>query len=341
MKLNFETIKGITCGAVRFAEEDGGIRFYRFTEEQEELYKPYRAVTDSYYHEKTFGGSNIRLVFRTDSKTLGLEISVREATTRSFFDLEVFADGKCVGNINNHKDIPFPAGDPKIPCPYGDFSGEFSLGEGEKLMEIFLPWSVTTALKSLTLEDGSFVTPVKRPKKLLIFGDSITQGYDIHQFSRHYTNRLAEMLNADPVSKAIGGEIFFPPLAEAKDDLEPDYITVAYGTNDFSKTDGSSFVADCRTFYASLRKHYPAAKIFAITPIWRKDRDKMPPFGSFDTVEEKIREAVAEIPGVTVIRGYEFVPQDTSLFSDLRLHPNDEGFEYYFAGLREQLRQYV
>ena len=339
MKLSFEQIKSVTCGAVRITQKDGIIRFYRFTEEQEALYKPYREVTQSDYYAKTFATGNIRLAFHTDSRRLSLEILTEKGVTRSFFDLEVLVDGKCVGTINNHKDTPFPAGNPKIKCPLGEFQKEISLGQGEKLVEIYLPWSVTTALKGLTLDDGSFVTPVKRPKTLLIFGDSITQGYDVHSISRHYTNRLAEALQADPVSKAIGGEIFFPPLAEAKDDLKPDYITVSYGSNDFSKTDGSTFDADCKAFYTALRKHYPNAKIFALTPIWRADENKETAFGPFHTVEQRIRAAVADIPDVTVIRGYDFVPHDTELFSDLRLHPNDEGFVYYFQNLWKELQK--
>lgn len=340
MKLSLEQIRAITCGAVRVTQEEEGIRFYRFTREQEHLYRDSQRQTDKNdLYEKTFSTSNIRLAFRTNSARLSLEILTRKATTRKFFDLEVLVDGRCIGTINNHKDIPFPTGDPRIKCPLGEFQKEFSLGQGEKLVELHLPWSVCTALTSLTLEEGSFVTPVKRPKTLLIYGDSITQGYDVHSISRHYTNRLAEALQADPVSKAIGGEIFFPALAELKDDLDPDYITVSYGSNDFSKTDGSAFDADCKAFYTALRKHYPNAKIFALTPIWRADENKETAFGPFHTVEQRIRAAVADIPDVTVIRGYDFVPHDTELFSDLRLHPNDEGFEYFFQNLWKELQK--
>ncbi|MBO5868732.1 MAG: SGNH/GDSL hydrolase family protein, partial [Oscillospiraceae bacterium] len=251
MKLNFEQIKEITCGAVSFAHVDGAVQFFRFTPAQEELYKPYREVTKSDYYSKTFGGSNIRLVFKTNSTRLGLNISVTKATTRSFFDLEVFVNGTCVGTINNHDDKPFPAGNPQFDCPLGDFSGEFCLGEGEKLVELYLPWSVCTLLKGMTLDDGSFVTPVKRSKKMLIFGDSITQGYDVHQYSRHYTTLLAEKLDADPVNKAIGGEIFFPDLSAIADrELKPDLITVAYGTNDWAgRQNAELFVTHVKSFF--------------------------------------------------------------------------------------------
>ena len=341
MQLTNEKIQEVTCGAVRFTQEEGGIRFWRFTEAQEELYKAYREELDCSFHTKTFTASNVRLVFKTDSAKLGMEILVSKGATRSFFDVEVLVNGKCIGTLNNHNDIPFPHGEPKTKYPLGAFQKEFDLGEGEKLVEVYLPWSVCTVLKSLTLDDGSFVTPVKRPKKMLIFGDSITQGYDVHSPSGHYTSRLAERLQADPVNKAIGGEVFFPPLAEAKDDFEPDYISVSYGSNDFKKTDGSRFDENCKAFYSALRKNYPNAKIFALTPIWRKDEDADVPFGAFSSVEERIRKAVADIPGIIVIRGYQFVPQNPDLFSDLRLHPDDNGFVCFGDNVLKAIEPYV
>ena len=39
MKLSLHQIKEITTGAVRITEENGAVHLYRFTEEQENLYK--------------------------------------------------------------------------------------------------------------------------------------------------------------------------------------------------------------------------------------------------------------------------------------------------------------
>ena len=65
MKLNYETAKKITCGAARVTEDDG-FRFYRFTEEQEEIYRKYR----SWFIEKTFSAPGVCLNFRTNSRNL-------------------------------------------------------------------------------------------------------------------------------------------------------------------------------------------------------------------------------------------------------------------------------
>ena len=50
MKLNIETLKKISRGAVRIEERDGYICFLRFTKAQEELYKGVK--TD--FYNKTF-----------------------------------------------------------------------------------------------------------------------------------------------------------------------------------------------------------------------------------------------------------------------------------------------
>lgn len=172
---------------------------------------------------------------------------------------------------------------------------------------MYLPWSVCPVVDEVSLDDGAYVVPVKPDKRLLAFGDSITQGYDALRSSVRYTSLLADKLQAEEFNKGIGGEVFFPALAQIKDDISPDYITVAYGTNDWSKKTEEDFKVRCREFYVALSNHYPQAKIFAITPIWRKDYQGERAFGSFEPVEKGIRAAVVNLPDVMVISGFDFV----------------------------------
>ena len=51
MKLNLEQIKAIATGAVRAEEANGAVRLYRFTKEQEEIYRQTKA--DLYYKTLT------------------------------------------------------------------------------------------------------------------------------------------------------------------------------------------------------------------------------------------------------------------------------------------------
>ena len=50
-------------------------------------------------------------------------------------------------------------------------------------------------------------------------------------------------------------------------------------------------------------------------------------------VHDLICQAVKDNPNATVIRGYDLVPHDPALFADLRLLPNDIGFDCYYENL--------
>ena len=61
-------------------------------------------------------------------------------------------------------------------------------------------------------------------------------------------------------------------------------------------------------------------------------------FGDFSKVEQDIRNAVMDIENITVISGFDFVPKDEKYFADLRLHPNDDGFECYAESLYNEIK---
>ena len=62
------------------------------------------------------------------------------------------------------------------------------------------------------------------------------------------------------------------------------------------------------------------------------------PFGDFKCVGEIIQKQAEEFGNTLVIQGFEFVPHNENLFADLRLHPNDKGFEYYFENLSKHIK---
>ena len=55
-----------------------------------------------------------------------------------------------------------------------------------------------------------------------------------------------------------------------------------------SVEDKETFKNNCREFYKNVSENYPNSKIFAITPIWRKDCCEEREFGEFKMVEETI-----------------------------------------------------
>ena len=121
--------------------------------------------------------------------------------------------------------------------------------------------------------------------------------------------------------------------------FEPDIITVAYGTNDWSQKEASIYIRRCTEFYEALCANYPNVPIFAITPIWRLDSCEEKKMGAFENTEKFIREVCASYKNVTVVNGLELFPRDTDLFADGRLHPNDKGFECYFENLYKKVKE--
>ncbi len=316
MKLKYEQVASVAQGAVRVCQIENGIQFHRFTEEQEKIY------ADSIFKGKETATAGVRLHFETDSKTLYMKVSTSEASSRMFFAHDLLVNGEYVDSLTNEGDRVF-----------GEFDKTFDLGEGVKTVCIHFPWSVCSILEELSLDDGSFVTPVKKEKKLIAFGDSITQGYDAKNPIHRYAANLADALGAEEINKAIGAEKFCPWLADLRDDFEPDYISVAYGTNHWHHSKKEEFMASSEEFYANLVKHYPNTKIFALTPIWRKDRTDITAFRDFEEIGELIQGIADKYDNITCVSGRYFIPEDDTLFSDRYLHPNDEGFKYYAENL--------
>jgi len=339
MKLNLDQIKSITTGAVCVEKEDDKIRFHRFTDQQEILYGRGGAEQNKTFNLRCVASAGIRFWFKTNSQTLKLKFEIREGSSRRYYSFDVFVNGKAVGYMDNFSSIPLPRNYTKVELPHGKAEKEFALGEGDKEVCVYFPWSVCPLLEELSLEEGAYVIPVKPSKKLLVFGDSITQGYDARRPSVRYASQLADKLQAEEFNKGIGGEVFIPALAEIKEDFAPDYITVAYGTNDWSKKTEEDFKVRCKAFFTALSQNYPDAKIFAITPIWRSDYKEKRAFGPFENVERLIREAVSPYQNITVISGFDLVPKSEDYFADLRLHPNDNGFVHYADNLYNKIRK--
>ena len=342
MKLSIEQIKEITLGAERVFSDGVETVFRRFSEAEEAAYAE-KNNGEQYYSElynRTFTTAGIKLSFRTNSKSIYIKFrAVDVMSSRTFFSLDIKSDGVPVGSINNFSGVSLPEKYDDVKLEFGEKEGRFELPEGDKTVTVYLPWSVDCRLEELSLDEGAYIRAAEKPDKVIIsYGDSITHGYDALCSVNRYMTKLSEKLGAVEYCKAIGGEIFFTALAERASVENPDYITVAYGTNDWNSVTADVFKENCKAFYEKISVKYPKAKIFALTPIWRADFREKRAFGSFDNVEKYISEAVKDLPNVTLVRGFDLVPHDTKYYSDLFLHPNDEGFSFYFENLYEQIK---
>ena len=340
MDLTLEQLRSIALGAVWVRQQDGGIVFSRFTDEQLALYDNTMIPYQANFHNTIRYNAGIQLSFRTNSRTLyiaGYFYKTREV--RRHFSIDVQVNGQYLGSLDNFSHKPIPVRYIDEPYEMGDYEKTFDLGEGEKLVQVHFPWSICPVFKHIALDEGATVVPVRPTKKILTYGDSITQGFDILRPCNRQMTKLAQLLEAEEFCKAIGGECFYAPLAKLGDDFTPDYIYVAYGTNDWGKKTYDDFIENCRGFFAGLRKQYPTVPIIVVTPIWRKIWQTEKEFGPFHSVEQGIRETVAAYDNIHVIRGFDFVPKDPTFYSDQSLHPNDAGFAHYTENLLKAVQE--
>lgn len=324
MRLSYNQICSVTLGAVRMEQTNGEIRFFRFSEQEQQMYHMRRE--ESWL--RSFATAGIRLEFDTDTSFLTFEAEIYPSTSRRFFTHSIFVNGERIGEISGV--LPDDVQKMRI-------KKQFVLAPGKKRISILLPWSVESRLLALELSDGAWLAPVKKARKLLSYGDSITQGYDAEKPENAYIVRLADWLNAELICKAIGGERFCPQLVQLCEVSDPDLITVAYGTNDWSLSGREEFLHDSRAFFRILANRFPDIPIIALAPIWRADIHRQTNVGNLAEIAAYYQSIAEDIGNMTVIDCMDFVPHASDCFRDLKLHPNDRGFECYANTLIERI----
>ena len=330
MKLTVTELKALLHGAIRTEQTpDGYLALYRFTEKQRAYYQSTNETKlRALFFEKSLASSNIRLTFQTNSPFFSFDFRTKKASSRKYYYFDVFVDGMLTVH-QGEEDVLEGAGNLQVSLP-----------EGEHLVSVYCPVLFSTEIANFTLADGATLSPVTLPRRILMLGDSITQGYDARFSSGSYANLLTDMLHATSVNQGIGGEVFNPDMLDSDLGFAPDLITVAYGTNDFSKCTKEDMRAAANEFYRRLRATYPGVKIFSILPIWRIDCTK-----AYDMRFEEAKQiarAAAEAVGAIVIDGTTLVPHMREFFADTKvLHPNELGFRFYTSALYAAMKPHL
>ncbi len=326
--IDTKIIKDCLQGSSYVLDSESGLEFHRFTKAEEAYYEG----CDLKRHLSTSG---IKLAFVTDSTILRIKTSIEFVTPTRYFSHDVFCNKRYIGSLRNFEDSDFPL---TLEGDYssGEFEGRFDLGEGQKEVIIYFPWSVKSVLKELSLDDTAFVKPIRPPSKMLVYGDSITYGASAAYPSSRPFAKLAEDLGAEEICKGIGGEVFCPSLIGADAESDVKYISVAYGTNEIDR-DFDDFKLRCEKFYEKLSDLYPDATIFALSPIWRGECETAEGLERIEKIEKTIKGTVKKHKNARFISGFDLVPNDEMFFADKTLHPNDEGFEHYYNNLKNKI----
>lgn len=317
MKLSFEQLASIARGVDRVEETPDGVQFFRMSASHKQYFLHYNNIEKA---NKTDSTAGVKLAFYTDSQSLKFSAKFTDGSSRLYAYFDICENGAMIAHGGSDKE--------------NEAQMEVKLLAGESLVEIYFPWSKGVIMTSFELDDGATVKPYARPKTLVAYGDSITHGYDAIYPSLSYVNRLGNLLDADVHNRGIGGDTFSPELVRRDTVENPDFVTVAYGTNDWSMCTLERFEQSARSFFALLHEKYPKSRIFAIAPIWRGDSERETAMARpISDVYHLLCEYTKEYDHIHVVNGWNFLPHLPEFFADKILHPNDQGFGPYAENL--------
>lgn len=338
MKLSFETIQSITIGAVTIRQDaDGGITLRRFTDEQAAVYNPTHG-----FFRSTMDTASIALDFYTDSDFLRFTADGLREKGENFVVFDLLVNGQLTQTLHFSHTGDQPA-DKHIP--YGPVGDTFYLPSGEKRITFCLPWGACARLLSVELSDGAFVRPCNYKYTWLAFGDSITHGAYASHPALTYVNQLSRMLDAKVYNFGIGGERFREKKIIPGSYPKCDFVTIAYGTNDYRHQTKEAFDVKMPSFLRQAAEAFPDVPIFVITPSWRnaEKNDKTWEMGrTLSEVRTLIAAEAAKYPNMHVVDGSALVPHCHDFFGDsTNLHPNDAGFAHYATNLYRAISPYL
>ncbi len=312
-----QDILDLLHGCCGFFDADGSPGFSRFTEDQLAFYKEYR---EQAYKVAGHSAAGIYLDFVTDAP----EISFRYKLYREF-GIELLNSG-----FDIWEDDRFGA-----HIAVSDSSDVMAVTYRRRSslpsrIRIYFPNGSIFLMDHFCFGDAK-PTPRKN-KKILFYGDSITQSAYIPNPSLSWYVNTAESLDAEYINRGIGSMIFEERSLPEVDDFQPDYVFVEYGANDLNKHPDQQTALDAA--HAWLKRVcilYPNARIIGITP------DFIYPHGYDETHWQRFYGycnhlyRIYQELHIPVIRGSSLLPDLDVMFREDHVHLNEAG-SAWFAG---------
>lgn len=307
-------------------DENGRVQLNRFSEKQRQTY----ALESQDWAMKTLSSASATFDFITDSDYIALKFDLFPGSSQKWGSIDLYVDGVFYANRF--------AGDLSIKLV------GFELPAGQHRVTVYFPWSAQTVISEVRLCDGASVIAVEKSMKLLCFGDSITQGYTSRFTSLSYVNQVTRALDAEVVNQGIGGYYFNEAtIDDSIVSYKPDLITVAYGTNDYSRYETAREYAEHTGAYIrKLADLFPDTKILGILPLYRNDQNhqvrKLYRSYSLDDARAILRGHYEACPHGYVLEetGIPHIPE---AYAPDFLHPNEFGFSIMSQGIVRKIRQ--
>ncbi len=213
---------------------------------------------------------------------------------------------------------------------------------GSVKMKIYLPYTGETHISNIQF--GNYkTTREKRKHKLLVYGDSISQGLMGSHPYMSYVPLVSDVIGADYLNLSVGGDLFDAEMIDPALPFDPTVIIVALGTNDLPFIgDYKKIKKNIENYFVKIKETYPGIPINVISTIWQTDIER------FETEEERNKYKLymqiynktikeSDKAGCNTIKGLEIMPHVPEYFTD-HAHPNDIGFLQYALNLLRYLK---
>ncbi|MBQ9121778.1 MAG: SGNH/GDSL hydrolase family protein [Clostridia bacterium] len=320
MKLSYKTLIKFAKGAVHYTVDRGYLTLFRYSKEQLDFMA--REDYDRGWRNYAKFSGGIRLEFYTDAENISFDYRASCSHERSN-TVDLYVDG-VLHSV-------YTIGDKLLG------SVAFPLPAGEKRVTVYYPCESRFEIKNFTL-DGGYRTVKDKGPKVLVIGDSITQGAGPQIASAAYLHSLTRKMGYTVLGQGVGGYRYEARDLMKIEGFEPDKIIVFLGTNFYEaeclQQRGYDYAPAVQEFYKRLTELYPNKQILAVTPLWRNNNVNWP---RFLWCIDRIKKACAEHPTVTVVDGLTLVPNVDECFSD-GVHPNAYGSELLATNLAKVIK---
>ena len=193
MILDKTALSELTQGALRWEWDAEGFGTpLRLTPEQTDFYS--RTESD---FSRARASAGVCLECHTDADALSFEYCLSPGSSRDLWGFDLYLGRRLFAHTEGTLSGPH-AGVWKVPLP-----------QGEKHLRLFLPNLAVTSLRDVELTGASYAHRPIHPRRLLCFGDSITQGYATHFPSMTLANLLGLKLDAALLNQGMAGEVFY------------------------------------------------------------------------------------------------------------------------------------
>jgi lysophospholipase L1-like esterase len=218
-----------------------------------------------------------------------------------------------------------------------DGDGELTWIEAPDRSVGYLPLTAGVRVVSV---DGD-VAPAPAQPRWLAYGDSVTEGWITSTPAHAWPAVAGRSLGLDAINMgyagAARGEIV---SAEHLAELEGDIITVAHGTNCWTRTPHTAaMVAEgLRAFLDVVRQGHPETPIVVVSPIVRPDAESTPNRlgATLGDLRAAIEDVATERADVTLVPGLPLVPPEQLPDG---IHPGDEGHAAMSAAIAPVLEK--